>query len=155
LHEAFVTLYSDLFVSVNKSAKGRDIPALGVDGTVFCEILGEGFDKLVDSGEKGDVVFLTTLSKASNRLSMSGMHEFAPDADGLTLEPGMVSRLLCGQALLARIRGRSYPCMLKTYRLPKRGGSYMQSSESWRHFWQVGFALSHRIWNEINDLSPK
>ena len=95
-----------MFVSVNKCAKKRDVPALSADGTVFCGILGEGFDKLVDRGEMGDVVFLMALSKASNRLRMSGRYEFASDADVLILELEMAPCLLYSRAMLARTRSR-------------------------------------------------
>jgi hypothetical protein len=94
-HDGSLTLYGSPFVNVNQKTKGRNTPASGVDGTVFCGILGEGFDKLVDCGELGEAaVFLTALSKASNRFRMSGMSDVVTDADILTLEPQMAPCLL-------------------------------------------------------------
>lgn len=50
---------------------------------------------MVDCGEVGEAaVFLTALSKASNRFRMSGMSDVVTDADVLTLEPEMAPYLL-------------------------------------------------------------
>lgn len=71
-------------------------------------MLGEGFDRLVDNGEMGDVVSLTALSKASNRFRIPGMYELALDADISILEPETAACLLYNRPMLVRIRQRLY-----------------------------------------------